>query len=154
VFDLSSVSSLLCHDNLSLLSFPHQTLILSSRHTNNSFNMSSINRFTRLPMTRLVSAQNNSLFLRSISNSIPKLAAAAKDHNNSHNNNNHSHHNSSEYGEDIHFIEPSKAHIYGGKIFGGLMWFWILYRLKNDWKSFFGYQWPWDHEHHHEEEEH
>jgi len=30
---------------------------------------------------------------------------------------------------------------------GAVMWVWVLYRMKNDYKTIFGLEHPWDHHH-------
>lgn len=56
--------------------------------------------------------------------------------------------------EGVTISKPKKWQLYGAHFFGGLMYFWILYRLKNDYKVFLGLEHPWDaHEHHDEHED-
>jgi len=45
---------------------------------------------------------------------------------------------------NVHIGDPSRWHVIGGQVFGGLLWFWILYRLKNDWKYFLFLENPFD----------
>ena len=48
----------------------------------------------------------------------------------------------------IHFHQPERWHRVGAQVFGGLLWFWLLYRAKNDWRYLFFWDNPFDsHDH-------
>ncbi|EGG21279.1 hypothetical protein DFA_01160 [Cavenderia fasciculata] len=43
----------------------------------------------------------------------------------------------------------AKHHKYISVALGTTMWFWVFYRAKQDWRSFLGLEFPWDHGHGH-----
>jgi len=46
--------------------------------------------------------------------------------------------------DDFHITDPSRWHVIGSEVLGALLWFWLLYRLKNDWRYLFFWENPYD----------
>ncbi|QDZ22042.1 hypothetical protein HOP50_06g45840 [Chloropicon primus] len=55
--------------------------------------------------------------------------------------------------EGVTIHHASNWHKFGAQAFGGVMWFWIFYRLRNDFDTFmFGHAQHFEHEMEHEKE--
>eukprot|EP00887_Chlorella_sp_A99_P008109 scaffold12.g8109.t1 len=66
----------------------------------------------------------------------------------------HGHHDSVTY-EGLTIHKPASWHVYAGQGFAGLMWFWVFYRLYNDWDTFIhGHAAHFEHELHEGEHGH
>jgi len=50
--------------------------------------------------------------------------------------------------------KPAAIHVWGGKFFGAVMWFWIFYRAKQDLPALLGWEHPWEHGHHGHDDDH
>jgi len=108
--------------------------------------------FISLPVSSSTSISSLS---RSFTSSTALQAASATSHSSSHSSHDshggHAGAGGHHGGEDrsgpdygLHFHEPSRWHKVGAQVFGGLLWFWLLYRAKNDWKYLFFWENPFD----------
>ncbi|ORX45266.1 hypothetical protein DM01DRAFT_1328546 [Hesseltinella vesiculosa] len=52
----------------------------------------------------------------------------------------------------FHPHAASFTHRFTGKFLGATMWFWMMYRAKQDGPALLGLEHPWDHHHDHAEE--
>ncbi|KAI5071019.1 hypothetical protein GOP47_0013270 [Adiantum capillus-veneris] len=53
------------------------------------------------------------------------------------------------HGHDVFDIHPPKRwHVRTGQIMGAIMWFWVLYRARQDGPVLLGWRHPWDHDGH------
>ncbi|KAI8057916.1 hypothetical protein BDF22DRAFT_739314 [Syncephalis plumigaleata] len=47
-----------------------------------------------------------------------------------------------------------RAHYWTAKLLGASMWFFMMYRAKQDGPALLGWEHPWEHGHHHDSEDH